>query len=294
MRVVVGIIGLVIWSRTKFPSHVHHFCVIQVLYHGYNLGIKYKYSLPLPNKSRDMNTVSKQSPSRMKVNHGWVRRGWEKCSVVCGNGVQKSRKEECVSFLNGKFENVDERYCRGATKPKQEIRVCSEHPCPIWWSVTRWNKCSRDCGSGRQHRFVFCMRQFPNGTIAKTSNHFCTKDKPSSKQNCYLRSCRVKWIANKWSKCYSICGKGYRFRVVRCPIKGLCDPKSRPASRKLCYGESCFSWNAEEWGNCSRSCGYGYQLRKVKCEHKLTKKIGGPCNWSKKPSEIRLCRNKQC
>ena len=47
-------------------------------------------------------------------------------------GVQKSRKEECVNFLRGKFETVDERYCQGATKPRQQFRVCNEHPCPIW------------------------------------------------------------------------------------------------------------------------------------------------------------------
>lgn len=47
-------------------------------------------------------------------------------------GVQKSRKEECVSFMDGNFENVDERYCRDATKPRKDIRVCNEHPCPIW------------------------------------------------------------------------------------------------------------------------------------------------------------------
>ncbi|CAB4017112.1 A disintegrin and metallo ase with thrombospondin motifs 17-like, partial [Paramuricea clavata] len=236
------------WERLVAKGPTKEALHVMVLYHGYNLGIKYKYSLPLPNKSQEMNNVEKLSPSRKKLNYGWVRRGWQKCSVVCGNGVQKSRKEECVSFLNGKFEAVDERYCRGATKPRQEFRVCSEHPCPIWWSVTRWNRCSPNCGSGRQHRRVFCTRQFPNGTIARTSNHMCTKDKPSSKQNCYLRSCRVKWITNPWSKCYSICGKGYRFRNVHCPLRGLCDPNSKPASRKLCYGESCFSWNSGEWG----------------------------------------------
>ena len=78
--------AMMIVLHMQYQLHGYYFYVIQVLYHGYNLGIKYKYSLPLPNKSRDMNTESKQSPSRMKVNHGWVRRGWEKCSVVCGNG----------------------------------------------------------------------------------------------------------------------------------------------------------------------------------------------------------------
>ena len=68
------------------------------------------------------------------------------------------------------------------------------------WSATRWKKCSQDCGPGRQHRLVFCMRQFPNGTISRTSNHMCTKDKPSSMQNCYLRSCKMKWITKPWSK----------------------------------------------------------------------------------------------
>ena len=47
-------------------------------------------------------------------------------------GIQKSSREECVRFLNGKIEIANERYCRGATKPRQDIRVCNEHPCPIW------------------------------------------------------------------------------------------------------------------------------------------------------------------
>ena len=88
--------------------------------------------------------------------------------------------------------------------------ICIQWFSLLRWSVTRWNKCSQDCGSGRQNRLVFCMRQFPNGTIAKTSNHMCTKDKPSSKQNCYLRSCKMKWITKQWSKVgtgnYCLCG----------------------------------------------------------------------------------------
>lgn len=111
-----------------------------------------------------------------------------------------------------KREEIDRRLSVASYFP----RMNSFHNiCILWfsllrWSVTRWNKCSQDCGSGRQNRLVFCMRQFPNGTIAKTSNHMCTKDKPSSKQNCYLRSCKMKWITKQWSKVgtgnYSLCG----------------------------------------------------------------------------------------
>ena len=111
-----------------------------------------------------------------------------------------------------KREDIDPRLSAASYFPGMNSchNICIQWFSLLRWSVTRWDKCSQDCGSGRQNRLVFCMRQFPNGTIAKTSNHMCTKDKPSSKQNCYLRSCKMKWITKQWSKVgtgnYCLCG----------------------------------------------------------------------------------------
>ena len=55
------------------------------------------------------------------------------------SGIRKSLRVKCIRFYRGNISSVDDVFCKGATKPRQEERVCNVHQCPIWW--VRWLCC---------------------------------------------------------------------------------------------------------------------------------------------------------
>ena len=48
-------------------------------------------------------------------------------------GIMKSLRMKCIRFYRGNISLVKDFYCKGATKPRQEERVCNVNPCPIWY-----------------------------------------------------------------------------------------------------------------------------------------------------------------
>lgn len=201
---------------------------------------------------------------------------------------------KCIRFYRGNISLVEDSYCRGATKPRQEERVCNVHPCPIWWTVTPWRPCSKTCGPGLQYRSVRCMHQTRNGSTVESPSHLCPSDKPSGVQNCILKACHMNWIVGPWSQCHALCGVGYRLRNVRCPVKGKCAHWKKPIARKSCFKVSCYDWTTGEWASCSAGCGLGKQKRLVSCTHRLTGKAGNSCNPGLKPATARKCKIKDC
>ncbi|CAH3196092.1 unnamed protein product, partial [Porites evermanni] len=105
---------------------------IMVLYYGFNFGVEYRYSIPLHNK-RESNGKTKQHPLLREVSYGWVHGGYGECNVHCGGGIRKSLRMKCIRFYRGNISLVKDFYCKGATKPRQEERVCNVNPCPIWY-----------------------------------------------------------------------------------------------------------------------------------------------------------------
>ncbi|XP_078378045.1 A disintegrin and metalloproteinase with thrombospondin motifs 19-like [Oculina patagonica] len=272
---------------TNAPLH------IMVLYYGFNLGVEYRYAVPLHENKKEKEDA-KRHRLLHEASYGWVHGGWGECNVHCGGGIRKSLRMRCIRFYRGNISLVQDFYCKGATKPRQEERVCNVHQCPIWWAVSPWRPCSKTCGPGLQYRSVTCMHQTRDGTTEESSSHLCPSDKPSGVQNCIKKACHLNWMAGPWSQCHGLCDVGYRLRKVRCPVEGKCAHREKPRTRKPCFKGSCYDWTTGKWGSCSAGCGSGMQSRPVTCTHRLTGKTGNTCNAGSKPATARECKLKEC
>ncbi|XP_022778357.1 A disintegrin and metalloproteinase with thrombospondin motifs 19-like [Stylophora pistillata] len=70
---------------TNAPLH------IMVLYYGFNLGVEYRYAVPLQDSNRDKDDAKKHR-LLLDASYGWVHGGWGKCNVHCGGGKAKEWK----------------------------------------------------------------------------------------------------------------------------------------------------------------------------------------------------------
>lgn len=69
--------------------------VFQVLYYGFNLGVEYRYAVPLHDSKMDKEDAKKHR-LLFDASYGWVHGGWGKCNVYCGGG--KVEKWMFLSF----------------------------------------------------------------------------------------------------------------------------------------------------------------------------------------------------
>ena len=65
-----------------FHSFFLFFSTLQVLFQGYNFGIKYSYVVPI--NKQELIDIEEQKQDAMS--YGWMQGGWKKCSVQCGGG----------------------------------------------------------------------------------------------------------------------------------------------------------------------------------------------------------------
>lgn len=183
----------------------------------------------------------------------WNAGPWGKCNTTCGTGERRrdvlctnSQISECFKVL-------------WVVPPEAE--PCTESfGCE--WGSDEWGKCSESCGSGLQHRDVFCR----NG-----GDGFCAQNgqRPESIRNCSEFS-NCSWMTGKWSACSSTCGDGSRTREVTCGRDGnqsFChlNASAKPALQEACHDSSGCSWQVSDWSGCSTSCGKGMQLRNLSC-----------------------------
>ncbi|KAJ0004433.1 hypothetical protein NQD34_010647 [Periophthalmus magnuspinnatus] len=92
------------------------------------------------------NVYTKDEPGLGK----WLSTNWDKCSVTCGNGLQR-RLVQCLR-PDGK-PGFD---CDPTQRPSA-TRMCGD-PCPEW-RVGNWSPCSRTCGKGFKRRPLDCRAQ---------------------------------------------------------------------------------------------------------------------------------------
>ncbi|CAG02879.1 unnamed protein product [Tetraodon nigroviridis] len=118
-------------------------------------------------------SYNKENPAPGK----WISAVWDKCSVTCGNGLQR-RSVQCL-----KPDGKPATDCDSSQQPS-DTRVCGT-PCPEWL-IGQWSPCSRTCGKGFKRRPLHCKTQ---------SGHSLPRDrctglqKPQELDFCNLRSC---------------------------------------------------------------------------------------------------------
>ncbi|KAI5615519.1 A disintegrin and metalloproteinase with thrombospondin motifs 15 precursor [Silurus asotus] len=107
----------------------------------------------------------------------WVTAGWEKCSVTCGNGLQR-RLVQCL-----KGDSTPGIDCDPAKRPST-LRNCGD-PCPIW-HIGEWSPCSKTCGKGFKRRPLRCATELG---MVLPRDHCVSMKKPQELDFCSLKPC---------------------------------------------------------------------------------------------------------
>ncbi|KAK3586663.1 hypothetical protein CHS0354_001272 [Potamilus streckersoni] len=264
----------------------------------------------------------------------WRVGPWQNCTKSCGGG-QSWRIVTCIkTFEDGMQQWVRDSFCNNL-KPSAR-KSCNNHICPTW-HAGEWSVCSVSCGSGYQHREVICRH---------VGDTFCdVGEKPRVLKNCttgilcYNLSDDIQelgeltagktgtfvlgddadspdlrtpqFATSEWGPCSASCGKGTRFRYVRCQVylrflEAITDlpdtdcDSTKPLSTEECEVEPCFDdfeWRASGMTPCSRSCLGGVQETLVTCVYKYNGTDVGDeycVEAPHVPKERRICNDFPC
>lgn len=59
-----------------------------MLYYGFNLGVEYRYAVPLHDNKKEKEDAKRHRLLR-EASYGWVHGGWGECNVHCGGGKKE-------------------------------------------------------------------------------------------------------------------------------------------------------------------------------------------------------------
>ncbi|XP_073078437.1 A disintegrin and metalloproteinase with thrombospondin motifs 20 isoform X4 [Manis javanica] len=195
----------------------------------------------------------------------WRHGSWTPCSASCGKGL-KYREVLCIDQFQGKLE---EKYCSHLWKPRTH-KACRSARCPSW-KANRWKECPVTCGSGVQHRDVYCRLR---GT-GRVAEEMCSgAARPHSQRQCWRQDCtQYQWVAGEWLQCSASCKKKETHRQVTCidarnshVNDSFCDPSTRPPSIKMCRSRPCrYLVVTGDSSQCAGNCGFSYRQRITYC-----------------------------
>ncbi|ALC39280.1 CG6232, partial [Drosophila busckii] len=172
------------------------------------------------------------------------------------------------------------------------------------WLMSDWNQyCSAACGSGIEHRTIFCDRP-------KNKAERCEpRDTPDNRRPCERNACELgDWFAGPWAPCNGDCFNLTRSRHILCIKNQLitedeeCKAELKPQATESCSHEEveyCAPrWHYSEWSECTKSCDGGTQRRSVKCleydERLNALRESNKCRYAIRESIYRPCNANKC
>ncbi|XP_077944909.1 A disintegrin and metalloproteinase with thrombospondin motifs 6 isoform X2 [Gasterosteus aculeatus] len=262
--------------------------VVMVLLQEQNLGIRYKFNVPIQRTGSGDN----------EVGFSWHYLPWSECSATCAGG---SQKQEVVCKRLDDNSVVQNNYCDPDSKPPENQRDCNTEPCPPEWFIGDWSECGKTCDGGMRTRTVLCIRKMGPAEEETLEDTHCLTHRPMEREACNNQSCPPKWVTLDWSECTPKCGPGFKHRIALCKSSDLaktfppahCPSHNKPPVRIRCSLGRCPPprWIPGEWGQCSAQCGLGQQMRTVTCLS-YTGQPSGDCAESLRPATMQQCESK--
>ncbi|XP_040013463.1 A disintegrin and metalloproteinase with thrombospondin motifs 6 [Xiphias gladius] len=262
--------------------------VVMVLLQEQNMGIRYKFNVPIQRTGSGDN----------EVGFSWHHLPWSECSATCAGG---SQKQEVVCKRLDDNSVVQNSYCDPDSKPPENQRDCNTEPCPPEWFIGDWSECGKTCDGGTRTRTVLCIRKIGPAEEETLEDTHCLTHRPIEQESCNNQSCPPKWVTLDWSECTPKCGPGYKHRIALCKSSDLtktfppahCPSHNKPPVRIRCSLGRCPPprWIPGEWGQCSAQCGLGQQMRTVQCLS-YTGQPSNDCAESLRPTTMQQCESK--
>uniref|UniRef100_A0A669CLV5 ADAM metallopeptidase with thrombospondin type 1 motif 6 n=1 Tax=Oreochromis niloticus TaxID=8128 RepID=A0A669CLV5_ORENI len=262
--------------------------VVMVLLQEQNLGIHYKFNVPIQRTGSGDN----------EVGFSWHHLPWSECSATCAGG---SQKQELVCKRLDDNSVVQNNYCDPDSKPPENQRDCNTEPCPPEWFIGDWSECPKTCDGGIRTRTVLCIRKIGPAEEETLEDTHCLTHRPIERESCNNQSCPPKWVTLDWSECTPKCGPGFKHRIALCKSSDLtktfpparCSIHNKPQVRMRCTLGRCPPprWIPGEWGQCSAQCGLGQQMRTVQCLS-YTGQPSNDCAESLRPATMQQCESK--
>ncbi|XP_072310458.1 A disintegrin and metalloproteinase with thrombospondin motifs 6 isoform X2 [Eucyclogobius newberryi] len=261
---------------------------VMVLLQEQNLGIYYKFNVPIQRTGSGDN----------EVGFSWYHLPWSECSATCAGG---SQKQEVVCKRLDDNSVVQNNYCDPDSRPPENQQACNTEPCPPEWFIGDWSDCAKSCDGGIRTRTVVCIRKIGPAEEETLTDTHCLTHRPIERESCNNQSCPPKWVTLDWSECTPKCGPGYKHRIVLCKSSDLtktfppghCPSHNKPPVRLRCSLGRCPPprWIPGEWGQCSAHCGLGQQMRTVQCLS-YTGQPSSDCAESLRPAIMQQCESK--
>ncbi|MEJ1275647.1 hypothetical protein NN561_006544 [Cricetulus griseus] len=289
--------------------------IVMVLLQEQNLGIRYKFNVP----------IARPGSGDNEVGFLWHHQPWSECSATCAGvatnailylwlGEQDSwlpskptplllhgLRQEVVCKRLDDNSIVQNNFCDPDSKPPENQRACNTEPCPPEWFIGDWLECSKTCDGGMRTRAVLCVRRIGPSEEETLDYSDCLTHRPMEKESCNNQSCPPQWVALDWSECTPKCGPGFKHRIVLCKSSDLsktfpaaqCPEESKPPARIRCSLGRCPPprWVTGDWGQCSAQCGLGQQMRTVQCLS-YTGQASVDCPETVRPPSMQQCESK--
>ncbi|KAM9518840.1 A disintegrin and metalloproteinase with thrombospondin motifs 6-like [Salvelinus alpinus] len=262
--------------------------VVMVLLQEQNMGIRYKFNVPIQRTGSGDN----------EVGFSWHHLAWSDCSATCAGG---SQKQEVLCKRLDDNSVVQNSYCDPDNKPPENQRSCNTEPCPPEWFIGDWSDCGKTCDGGMRTRTVLCIRKMGPAEEETLEDSHCLTHRPIEREACNNQSCPPRWVTLDWSECTPKCGPGFKHRIVLCKSNDLtktfppahCPSHNKPPVRIRCSLGRCPPprWIPGEWGQCSAQCGLGQQMRTVQCLS-YTGQPSSDCTEGLRPTAMQQCESK--